>query len=67
MPEAILPMIISAFSGFASGGGAPLAAIALGQGDRKRAERILGNCVSMLLFFTVILMAFFFVFQKPLL
>ena len=59
--------IISAFSGFASGGGAPLAAIALGQGDRKRAERILGNCVSMLLFFTVILMAFFFVFQKPLL
>ena len=59
--------IISAFSGFASGGGAPLAAIALGQGDRKRAERILGTCVSMLLFFTVILMAFFFVFQKPLL
>ena len=59
--------IISAFSGFASGGGAPLAALALGQGDRKRAERILGNCVSMLLFFTVILMAFFFVFQKPLL
>lgn len=59
--------IISAFSGFASGGGAPLTAIALGQGDRKRAERILGNCVSMLLFFTVILMAFFFVFQKPLL
>lgn len=59
--------IISAFSGFASGGGAPLAAIALGQGDRKRAERILGNCVSMLLFFTMILMAFFFVFQKPLL
>ena len=59
--------IISAFSSFASGGGAPLAAIALGQGDRKRAERILGNCVSMLLFFTVILMAFFFVFQKPLL
>ena len=59
--------IISAFSGFASGGGAPLAAIALGQGDRKRAERILGNCVSMLLFFTVILMVFFFVFRKPLL
>ena len=59
--------IISAFSGFASGGGAPLAAIALGQGKRDRAERILGNCVSMLLFFTVILMAFFFVFQKPLL
>ena len=32
--------IISAFSGFSSGGGAPLASIALGQGDRQRAERI---------------------------
>ena len=54
--------IISAFSGFASGGGAPLAAIALGQGDRKRAERILGNCVSMLLFFTVNVSRFLFLF-----
>ena len=36
------------------------------RGDRKRAERILGNCVSML-FFTVILMAFFLRVQKPLL
>ena len=33
--------IISAFSSFVSGGGAPLASIALGQGNRKRAERIL--------------------------
>ena len=59
--------IISAFSSFASGGGAPLASIALGQGDRKRAERILGNAASLLLFFSALLMLFFFVFQKPLL
>lgn len=59
--------IISAFAGFASGGGAPLAAIALGQKNRERAEKILGSSTSLLLFFSVLLMAFFFVFQTPLL
>lgn len=59
--------LISAFSAFAGAGGAPLASIWLGKGDRKRAEKILGNGVSMLLFFTVILMAFFYWFQRPLL
>ena len=49
--------IISAFAGFASGGGAPLAAIALGQKNRDRAEKILGSSTSLLLFF----------FQTPLL
>ena len=57
--------IISAFAGFASGGGAPLAAIALGQKNRDRAEKILGSSTSLLLFFSVCLMAFFF--QTPLL
>ena len=50
--------IISAFAGFASGGGAPLAAIALGQKNRERAEKILGSSTSLLLFFSVLLMAF---------
>ena len=59
--------IISAFAGFASGGGAPLAAIALGQKNRDRAEKILGSSTSLLLFFSVCLMAFFFFFQTPLL
>ena len=59
--------IISAFAGFASGGGAPLAAIALGQKNRERAEKILGSSTSLLLFFSVLLTAFFFVFQTPLL
>ena len=35
--------IVSAFSALAGAGGAPLAAIALGQGDREKAERITGN------------------------
>lgn len=59
--------LISAFSAFAGAGGAPLAAIWLGKGDRKRAEKILGNGVAMLLFFTVILMVFFYAFERPLL
>ena len=59
--------LISAFSAFVGAGGAPLAAIWLGKGDRKRAEKILGKGVTLLVFFTVILMAFFYAFQKPLL
>lgn len=59
--------LISAFSAFAGAGGAPLAAIWLGKGDRKRAEKILGNGVTMLIFFTVILMVFFYAFERPLL
>lgn len=47
--------IISAFSSFVGGGGAPLAAISLGQKDIKKAEKILGNGVIMLLFFSALL------------
>ena len=36
-------MFVSAFAAFAGFGGAPLASIAMGKGDRKRAEKILGN------------------------
>lgn len=57
--------LISAFSAFAGAGGAPLAAIWMGKGDKKRAEQILGNAVSMLIGFTVILMVLFYLFQKP--
>lgn len=59
--------LISAFSAFVGSGGAPLAAIWLGKGDRKRAEKILGNGVTMLIFFTVILMVFFYSFKRQLL
>ncbi len=59
--------LISAFSAFVGAGGAPLAAIWLGKGDRKRAEKIMGNGVTMLLFFTLVLMVFFYAYQRPLL
>jgi len=62
-----LLMIISAFSSFAGAGGAPLAAIELGKDNRKNAEKILGNAVVMLLFFSVTLTVIFSVFKIPLL
>ncbi len=60
-------ILISAFAQFVSGGGAPLAAIALGRGDRERAERILSNGFTMLLFFSVLCMAVTYAVKTPLL
>ena len=60
-------MLISAFSAFIGAGGAPLAAIALGRGDKERAEKILGNGVCILLLFSFVLTVFFMIFKEPLL
>lgn len=60
-------ILISAFSSIVGGGGAPLAAIALGQGDRERAERILGNGFILLVSFTAVTSLPAYVFMKPLL
>ncbi len=60
-------MLISAFSAFAGAGGAPLAAIELGKGDRIKAEKILNNAFTMLLAFSVILTTLFMIFKRPLL
>lgn len=62
-----ITVFISAFSGFINSGAAPLAAIWLGKGDRDHAEKILGNSVSFLVACTVVLMAVFYAFQRPLL
>jgi putative MATE family efflux protein len=62
-----LIILISAFASFAGGGGAPLASMALGRGDRRLAERILGNGFTLDLFFTVILTVLMAAFMKPLL
>lgn len=59
--------IISAFSAFAGMGGAPLASIRLGKKEYEGAEKILGNCTSLLLLFSVLLTAFFMVFKTPVL
>lgn len=58
-------IIITAFSSFVSGGGAPLASIALGKGDRERAERILGNGFLALLIMSVLLMIVFYAIKEP--
>ncbi len=60
-------MLINAFASLAGAGGAPRAAIAMGQGNRDGAERILGNCLSVLLLLAVVLTAAFLIFATPLL
>ncbi len=60
-------IIISAFSFFAGTGGAPLAAIELGKGNREEARKILGNAIILILFFTVSLTVIFLIIQEPLL
>lgn len=60
-------IFISAFSAIVGAGGAPLAAIALGQNDRQRAGKILGNGFVLLLIFTVITSALAYTFMEPVL
>ncbi|MBC8536096.1 MATE family efflux transporter [Clostridiales bacterium BX7] len=60
-------MLISAFSALVGMGGAPRAAIAMGEGNNDKAEKILGNCVTVLLSLSVLLTVFFLVFERPLL
>lgn len=62
-----LIMIISAFAALAAMGGAPLASIALGKGDREKAEGILGSCSALLLLISAILTMVMLVFHRPLL
>lgn len=52
-------MIISAFSALIGMGGAPRAAIKMGQNDDNAAEEILGNCFSVLITFSILLTVFF--------
>ena len=53
-------MLITAFAMMAGSGGAPRAAIAMGQGDKDRAEKILGNCFTVLMLMAGILTAVFY-------
>lgn len=48
-------MLVNAFATLAGGGGAPRAAIAMGQGKKEDAENILGNCFSTLIIIAIIL------------
>ncbi len=53
-------MLINAFAMLAGAGGAPRAAISMGQKDPKTAEKIMGNCFSLILVFAVGLTAVFY-------
>ena len=48
-------MLLNAFAMLVGAGGAPRTAIALGQGDRQRAEKIISNSFTVLMFFAVVL------------
>lgn len=59
--------LISAFASLFGAGGAPLASIKLGEGNRERANRILGVSTFMLLCISVVLFAVIQLFMDPLL
>ncbi|WP_102378967.1 MATE family efflux transporter [Raoultibacter timonensis] len=60
-------LLIASFSAFAGAGGAPLASIALGNGDAGRANRIMANVVTLLVIFAVCLIVVFALFGRSLL
>lgn len=59
--------LIAAFASLVGMGGAPLASIRLGAGDREGAEGILGNALSLLLILGAVLTAVFTLFCEPIL
>ena len=60
-------MLINAFAMLAGAGGAPRAAIAMGEKDHEKAEKIMGNCFSLLLILAVVLTIVFYIFAPELL
>lgn len=62
-----LIMIISAFAALISSGGAPRASIAMGKGDNKTAEKILGGCFSLQIIISIILTAVMLIWSDDLL
>jgi len=59
--------LIMAFSSLVAMGGAPQAAIAMGQKNNGKAEQILGNCFTSLLAVAAALTAVFLIFGEPIL
>ena len=60
-------MLLNAFAMLVGSGGAPLAAIAMGKKDNQKAETIMGNCLTALLIFSVILTGVFYYFAPDML
>jgi len=59
--------LITAFTMLVAQGGAPRAAIAMGQGDNDKAERIMGSCFTCLVVTAAALTVLFWMFGEPLL
>lgn len=60
-------MIVAAFSGLVGMGGAPLAAIKMGEKKKEEAEEIMTNSFSALIGLALFLTVFFFIFKDPIL
>ena len=60
-------MLINAFAVLAGSGGAPRAAIFMGRQQKEEAEKIMGNCFSLLLRLAVLLTVLFYFFAPQLL
>ena len=60
-------MLINAFAMLAGAGGAPRVAISIGKKDNRTAEKILGNCFSLLIIMAVMLTFIFFIFAPQML
>ncbi len=57
-------MIVSAFAALISSGGAPRASIAMGRGDQKSAEHILGNCFCLQILASAVLTAVLLIWNR---
>ena len=53
-------MLLNAFAMLIGAGGAPRTSIAMGQGDKEQAEKIIGNSFTMLMIFAVVLTIVFY-------
>ncbi len=62
-----LILVVSAFAALVSSGGAPRASIRMGENDYPAAEKILGNCFSVLLIISACLTAVLLLFNRELL
>lgn len=60
-------ILVMAFSNLIGMGGSNRASIAMGKGEYEDAEKIMGNCISMILGLSVLLSAVFFFFQDSIL
>ena len=60
-------MFLSAFASLIGQGGAPLAAIYMGKKDNEKAEKMLGNCFTLLVVSAILLMIVVQYFKRPIL